>query len=76
MAREVRPWGCHSYQPIQHPWIAAITDCACGYDWRLKDPRCLHCRRSRIQSPREQLDELQLLGDVAKQQNDIEVIRG
>jgi hypothetical protein len=51
----VKQHGCNTATAEPHPWIAAITDRACGYDERLIDPDCHGCHRSRAESPLEQL---------------------
>lgn len=62
-----QPWGCHRTAPLPHP-CQPIPDCACGYDFRLLDPRCSGCHRSRPESPQDQLDALRALGDAALDQ--------
>jgi hypothetical protein len=65
--------GCWRSTPLQHPWLSEIRDTSCGYDERLTSPRCAGCHRARTESPRQQLEALGRLGDVAQQQQDVEV---
>lgn len=67
------PHGCWRDTPAPHPWYPEITDVACGFDERLTSPRCTGCHRARHESPRQQLDALGRLGDVAQAQTDVEV---
>ena len=62
--------GCWSQVPLPHPLEPRILDVACGYDDRLVHPRCLGCHRARAESPRQQLDALEALGDAAQAQQE------
>lgn len=61
--------GCWSTEPRNHPWHP-ITDMACGYVERMTDRGCAGCHRAREESPRDQLDALHGLGDVAMMQGE------
>ena len=63
--------GCWTSTPRPHPWHPEIRDVACGFDERLTSLKCTGCHRARAESPRQQLDALGRLGDVAQQQRDI-----
>ena len=59
-------WGCWRDEPLCHPWLG-IDDTACGYDDRLRDPRCAACHRCRAESPLDQLIQINGRGDAARQ---------
>lgn len=61
---------CWRRIPLPHPLDSRITDVACGYDERLRNPCCIGCIRSRAESPRDQLLALDGLGDVARVQTE------
>lgn len=50
--------GCWRATPLQHPFIPAITDTACGYDERMEHSKCTGCHRQREESPLDQLRAL------------------
>ena len=53
-------YDCHRSTALAHPFIAEITDVACGYDDRLTDERCGGCyRQSRVSA----LDQLREIND-------------
>jgi hypothetical protein len=58
---------------MNHPWLP-ISDCACGFDGRMVHAKCQGCYRSREESPRQQLDAMNALGDVAQRQMDVGIV--
>ena len=66
------PWGCWGLEPRQHPWVAEITDTACGFLGNMTDRRCTSCIRQREERPWDQLDAAYRLRGLAVTENGLE----